>query len=277
MTLRISGKEQIDADNITVKNKLVKDAAALSGSPSTGELAIDSADSNKLKWYDGTTWTDAGGGGGAAGMPANSGPETFYIDYKASGSGYSQFAWPMYPNNGLHINYDYKANYNTNDVNFYPFYSFGGGTVDTVSWRVGGGNGTTDWKVALYSANSDTGLPSTLLDSNNFGAIGTTTGVYSWSPAGVTLTAGTWYWTAMVYSTDVALMTTPDSLQIMGKQAIQGTYGNTVGTSQFNNTYCILWRTPAVGGVFDAGPYAETGWSVGGGTPTVPRIVVVYS
>jgi hypothetical protein len=36
-------------------------ASALPGSPATGDMAIDSGDSNKLKWYNGSAWSDAGG------------------------------------------------------------------------------------------------------------------------------------------------------------------------------------------------------------------------
>jgi len=36
-------------------------------SPSAGRLAVDSSDSNKLKWYDGASWQAAGGGGGGGG------------------------------------------------------------------------------------------------------------------------------------------------------------------------------------------------------------------
>lgn len=41
-------------------------AAALPSSPAMGDLAVDSADSNKLKWYNGTSWQAAGGGGGSS-------------------------------------------------------------------------------------------------------------------------------------------------------------------------------------------------------------------
>jgi hypothetical protein len=39
-------------------------AAALPAAPTTGTLAIDSGDTNKLKWFDGSVWQAAGGGGG---------------------------------------------------------------------------------------------------------------------------------------------------------------------------------------------------------------------
>ncbi len=35
----------------------------LPGSPAAGDIAVDSADSNKLKFYDGSTWVDTSGGG----------------------------------------------------------------------------------------------------------------------------------------------------------------------------------------------------------------------
>jgi len=38
-------------------------AAALPGTPATGDVAIDSGDSNKLKWYNGSGWQTAGGSG----------------------------------------------------------------------------------------------------------------------------------------------------------------------------------------------------------------------
>jgi|GEM_PF-2155838 len=38
---------------------------SLPGAPGAGDLAIDSADSNKLKWHDGTGWQTAGGGSGS--------------------------------------------------------------------------------------------------------------------------------------------------------------------------------------------------------------------
>jgi hypothetical protein len=44
------------------------DAAALPGSPATGDLAVDSGDSNTLKWYDGSSWQSAGSGGGGGGI-----------------------------------------------------------------------------------------------------------------------------------------------------------------------------------------------------------------
>lgn len=39
-------------------------ASALPGTPATGDVAVDSGDSNKLKWYDGSGWQAAGGSGG---------------------------------------------------------------------------------------------------------------------------------------------------------------------------------------------------------------------
>jgi hypothetical protein len=39
--------------------------AALPGSPVAGDISIDSGATNTLKWYDGSTWQSAGGGGGA--------------------------------------------------------------------------------------------------------------------------------------------------------------------------------------------------------------------
>lgn len=39
-------------------------AAALQGTPGQGEIQIDTGDSNKLKYYDGSSWTDLTAGGG---------------------------------------------------------------------------------------------------------------------------------------------------------------------------------------------------------------------
>lgn len=41
--------------------------SALPGTPAAGDMAIDSADTNRLKWYNGTAWQSAGGSG--AGTP----------------------------------------------------------------------------------------------------------------------------------------------------------------------------------------------------------------
>ncbi|MGE3680658.1 MAG: beta strand repeat-containing protein [Bdellovibrionales bacterium] len=56
-------------------------ASSLPGSPLAGVIAIDSADSNKLKWYDGSSWQTAGGGSGTithigAGTGLSGGPIT---------------------------------------------------------------------------------------------------------------------------------------------------------------------------------------------------------
>lgn len=54
----------VDADVVTkvrINSYLNLVPAALTGSPVAGDIAIDSADSNALKWYDGTTWNSAGG------------------------------------------------------------------------------------------------------------------------------------------------------------------------------------------------------------------------
>jgi hypothetical protein len=46
-------------------------ASALPGTPATGDIAVDSGDANKLKWYDGSGWQAAGGsGGGRTSCPA---------------------------------------------------------------------------------------------------------------------------------------------------------------------------------------------------------------
>jgi hypothetical protein len=50
-------------------------AAALPSSPTTGDLAVDSGDSNKLKFYDGSAWvaTSGGGGGGISSVSGGTG------------------------------------------------------------------------------------------------------------------------------------------------------------------------------------------------------------
>ncbi|MBX3040643.1 MAG: hypothetical protein KF789_08055 [Bdellovibrionaceae bacterium] len=47
-------------------------ASALPGTPATGDIAVDSGDANKLKWYNGSGWQEAGGGsgGGRTSCPA---------------------------------------------------------------------------------------------------------------------------------------------------------------------------------------------------------------
>ena len=55
---------KVDAGNDTFTLK----AQTLPSTPSTGTLAIDSGDSNTLKFYDGSSWTAAGGGGSASGI-----------------------------------------------------------------------------------------------------------------------------------------------------------------------------------------------------------------
>jgi hypothetical protein len=281
MTSRINGKEQIDADNLTVKNKLVKDAAALSGSPSTGEIAVDSADSNKLKWYDGSAWTAAGGG--AAGMPANSGPQSAYIDFKASGSGYSQFIWPLQYGKNSYTDYNWAGQNgspgNNTVCTYHPIYSFGGGTVDSINVnRTGGANVTETWKLGVYSANSDTGLPDTLLDQNSFSSIGYTIGIISWSPSSLTFTAGTWYWLAYWAVSNLGLDIIKSDYQMgLGQQANTGVLGNTVTTTNFLPGYFLLRKTMAVAETFDAGPLGTSGWSGNAYDRTMFKTVVVYS
>ncbi|MFN9066910.1 MAG: hypothetical protein ACK5V3_06755, partial [Bdellovibrionales bacterium] len=46
-------------------------ASALPSTPSAGDIAVDSGDSNKLKFYNGSTWQSAGGSG--SGLPATGG------------------------------------------------------------------------------------------------------------------------------------------------------------------------------------------------------------
>ncbi len=53
------------------------DPQALPGSPQAGDLAFDSADSNKLKFYDGSSWIDAGGSAGGSLWTDNAG-DVFY-------------------------------------------------------------------------------------------------------------------------------------------------------------------------------------------------------
>jgi hypothetical protein len=73
-------------------------ASALPGTPATGDIAIDSGDSNKLKWYDGSGWQAAGGSGGGGGMAGSaditgssytitSGQSGYYFTYNGSSAG----------------------------------------------------------------------------------------------------------------------------------------------------------------------------------------------
>ncbi len=64
-TFTAGAKQIFQASGATAGARIV--AAALPSSPAAGDLAIDSGDSNKLKFYDGASWQDtlAGGGGGA--------------------------------------------------------------------------------------------------------------------------------------------------------------------------------------------------------------------
>lgn len=64
-------------------------AAVLPSNPTTGTLAVDSADTNKLKWWDGAAWQTAGGGGGT---PAGSDKEIQYNNAGAFGAS-SEFYW----------------------------------------------------------------------------------------------------------------------------------------------------------------------------------------
>ncbi|MFN9066535.1 MAG: beta strand repeat-containing protein, partial [Bdellovibrionales bacterium] len=47
-------------------------ASTLPGTPAAGDIAVDSGDANKLKYYDGSAWQTAGGSGGGA-LPAAGG------------------------------------------------------------------------------------------------------------------------------------------------------------------------------------------------------------
>lgn len=58
--------------NVEVKSFLVLTSQGLPGTPAAGMLAIDSGDSNKLKWYDGIQWQVAGGGTSGGGTPGGS-------------------------------------------------------------------------------------------------------------------------------------------------------------------------------------------------------------
>ena len=71
-------------------------ASALPGTPATGDIAVDSGDSNKLKWYDGSGWQTAGGsGGGIAGSAditgssytITSSQSGYYFTYNGSSAG----------------------------------------------------------------------------------------------------------------------------------------------------------------------------------------------
>jgi hypothetical protein len=56
---------------------------SLPGAAPNGMIGIDSSDGNKLKWYDGTAWQTAGGGGDSfAALPCGNG----YVPYKSSGT-----------------------------------------------------------------------------------------------------------------------------------------------------------------------------------------------
>ena len=68
-------------------------ASALPGTPATGDVAVDSGDSNKLKWYDGSGWQAAGNGiTGAVNLSsasytvtASDNGKAFYYSNNASG------------------------------------------------------------------------------------------------------------------------------------------------------------------------------------------------
>ena len=65
--LVVAGKNGSAADasagRVQFLNPIALPAEALPGSPLTGQLAIDSGASNALKWWDGSAWQTAGGGG----------------------------------------------------------------------------------------------------------------------------------------------------------------------------------------------------------------------
>lgn len=65
------------------------EAAALPSTPGTGDLAIDSGDSNKLKWWDGSAWQTAGGGGGT---PAGANKQIQFNNAGAFGAS-AEFTW----------------------------------------------------------------------------------------------------------------------------------------------------------------------------------------
>lgn len=62
-------KQTFNASSTTAGAQIA--AAALPSTPATGDLAVDSAASNTLKWYDGSQWQSAGGGGGSSFDPAS--------------------------------------------------------------------------------------------------------------------------------------------------------------------------------------------------------------
>lgn len=68
-------------------------ASALPGTPAAGDVAVDSGDSNKLKWYDGSGWQAAGSGISSAvnlasasyTVTASDNGKAFYYTYNANG------------------------------------------------------------------------------------------------------------------------------------------------------------------------------------------------
>lgn len=60
LNIQVGGVSKASIDNV---GKLNLAASALPGTPATGDIAIDSGASNALKWYNGSTWKSAGGGG----------------------------------------------------------------------------------------------------------------------------------------------------------------------------------------------------------------------
>lgn len=76
------------------------DAQALPSTPVAGYISIDSGDSNKLKWYDGSAWQNAGG---AATPPAGSNQQIQYNDGGIFGAS-SQFGYDS-TNQQLQLNH----------------------------------------------------------------------------------------------------------------------------------------------------------------------------
>lgn len=74
-----AGDKQVFQPNGTTAGARVS-AAALPATPATGDLAVDSGDSNKLKWYNGSGWQTAGAAGGSGCIPAGTSGQWLFDD-----------------------------------------------------------------------------------------------------------------------------------------------------------------------------------------------------